>query len=117
MRYSVARRVDEVAIVISHLKGSHDDDTIAVLYSFIVLFHFKEIRTEGESLVVLVELRIFRVVVDALHLTIAIVVREDEDDSRITIAIHRLEVEVRVVMDDDLEAVTAKQDTVLAFWH
>jgi hypothetical protein len=108
MRYGVAIRVDgiafiivdEIAFIIALLNRGHDDDTIAVLYSFIVLFHFKEIRTEGESLVVLVELRIFRVVVDALHLTIAIVVREDEDDAPIVAGIHRAEVEVSVVMDD-----------------
>jgi Sec7-like guanine-nucleotide exchange factor len=54
MRYGVAIRVDgiaffivdEIAFIIALLNRGHDDDTIAVLYSFIVLFHFKEIRTE-----------------------------------------------------------------------
>ena len=46
MRYGVAIRVYEIAFIIEHLNRGHDDDTIAVLYSFIVLFHFKEIRTE-----------------------------------------------------------------------
>ena len=117
MRYGVAIRVDEAAIIIQHLNCFHHNDAIAVLYSWAVLLYFKDVRAERDSEVVLVELRISRVIVDARHLTIAVVVREDEDDSRITIAIHRVEEEVRVVMDGDLEAVTAKQDTVLAFWH
>jgi hypothetical protein len=117
MRYSVAMRVDEVAIVISHLKGSHDDDMIAVLYSFIVLVHFKEVRTEGDSVVVLVKLRVFRVVVDARNLTMAVVVWEDEDDSLATNAIHTPKVEVSVVVDGDLEAVAAKLYNVLALRH
>ena len=117
MRYGVAIRVDEAAIIIQHLNCFHHNDAIAVLYSWAVLLYFKDVRTERDSEVFLVELRICRVIVDARHLTIAVVVGEDEDDSQITIAIHRLEVEVRLFMDDDLEAVTAKQDTVLAFWH
>ena len=117
MRYSVAMRVDEVAIVISHLKGSHDDDTIAVLCSFIVLVHFKEVRTEGDSVVVLVKLRVFRVVVDARNLTMAVVVGEDEDDALATKIIHTLKEEVSVVVDGDLEAVAAKLYSVLALGH
>ena len=110
----MARRVDEVAlvIVIDHLKGFHDDDTIVVQWSFIVLVHFKEARAEGLSAVVLVEPRVFKVVV-----AMAVVVREDEDEALLTTGIHSVEVEVSVVVDDDLEAVAAWHYSVLALRH
>ena len=100
MRYGVAIRVDEAAIIIQHLNCFHHNDAIAVLYSWAVLLYFKDVRTERDSEVFLVELRICWVIVDASHLTIAEVVREDEDDAPIVAGIHRAEVEVSVVMDD-----------------
>ncbi len=57
-----------------------------------------ENSAEGDAKVF--QLRIFRIVVDVLHLTIAIVVRKDEDDAYIVACIHNAKVEVSLVMDD-----------------
>ena len=61
---------------------------------------------EGDSVVVLV--KVLSAVVGFFELIIPVEVREDEDDTQITIGIHRAVVEVRVVMDGNLEAVIAK---------
>ena len=120
MRYSVTpigfAIVIAIIITINYC-GLHDNDTMAIQWSHIVLVHFKEVRAEGGSAVVLVELRVFRVVVDPWDLAMAVVVREDEDDAHLATGIHRPEVEVGVVVDGDLEAVAAKLYSVLALGH
>jgi hypothetical protein len=67
--------------------------------------------------VVLAELRVFRVIVDAWDLTLAIVVGNDEDEALVTNTIYSVEVEVSVVVDGDLEALGPKLDSVLALRH
>jgi hypothetical protein len=47
----------------------------------------------------------------------AIAVRDEEDDSEVVALIHRVEAEVRVVVDNDLEAVAAFHDTELVPGH
>lgn len=39
---------------ISICNGSHDDDTMVVLWCCVVLLQFKEVRAEGNSVVVIV---------------------------------------------------------------
>jgi len=111
MRYSVTpigfAIVIAIIITINYC-GLHDNDAMAIQWSHIVLVHFKEVRAEGGSAVVLVELRVFRVVVDPWDLTMAVVVRDDEDDAHLTTGIHRPEVEVgngivAVVREDGLD--------------
>jgi hypothetical protein len=102
-----------IAIIVRHLNCFHHNNTIAVLYSWAVLLYFKDVRAVRDSEVVLVELRICRVIVDARHLIIAVVVRDDEDEAEVAIRVHRLEVEMSTSVDSNHEAVCAKQHLIL----
>ncbi len=102
-----------IAIIVRHLNCFHHNNTIAVLYSWAVLLYFKDVRAVRDSEVVLVELRICRVIVDARHLTIAVVVWEDEDEAEVAIRVHRLEVEMSISVDSNHEAVCAEQHLIL----
>jgi hypothetical protein len=75
------------------------------------------VRTKWNSVNVVTEIRVFRVIVNAWDLTLAIEVGNDEDEGLVTNTIYSVEVEVSVVVDGDLEAVGAKLDRVLALRH
>ena len=117
IRHCVPIRDDVSAVIITHFDGGHNDDTVAVLWRIKVLVNFKQLWTEGGGVVVLAELWVVRVEVVVAHLAVAVVVREDEDDSQVAVRIHRPEVEVGEVVDHDLEGVDAWYDGVLPLRH
>ena len=68
-------------------------------------------------MVVFMEQRVIRVIIDIGKHVTAVVVREDEDEAKVTIGIHRTEVEVGVVLDSDHEAAVAKHYFILVLRH
>ena len=106
-----------VAIVITHFKSGHKDDVIVVLGSIDVLLHFKSVREKRDSLVVLVEQRVIKVIVDpGKHVTAAEVLK-DEDEAKVTIVIHRTEEEVGVALDSYHEVAVGNAHLILATRH
>jgi hypothetical protein len=114
----VALRNDVLlAIVITHFKSGHNDDVIVVLGSIDVLLHFKSVRAKRDSLVVLVEQRVIKVIVDPGKHVTAVEVLKDEDEAKVTIVIHRTEEEVGVVLDSDREAAVTRHYFILVLRH
>ena len=112
----IAKLIEHVSNI-NHFICLHDDDAIAVLVSRDVLIHFKNVRAKRESVVVEVELRVIRVIVDSGTLVTAVEVREDEDEAKVTNGVDRTEEEVSVVIDSNHESAAGNLHFILVLRH